>query len=84
MTGIEIKSLKISGQHRHAIYHEKYSHDLLIGGTNILEIEPHDSVVKITHMSLNNSLFSIKRVHIDQIVASETIHKENIECLVMT
>lgn len=52
-------------------------HGSLIGGASILKTG-HDSIKEIAHKSPKSSLYSIERIHIDLIVATETVHKGKI------
>lgn len=44
-----------------------------MGCISILESKRHDNVVKIAHTSPERSIFNIKVVHFDLIIANETI-----------
>lgn len=53
------------------------NHVSLVSDTSIFETERHDSIIKVAHRSSESSLFRVKRVHLDLIRATETVHKGN-------
>lgn len=56
-------------------------HSSLIGGASIIKTKHHDSIKDSAHNSPKNNLYSIERIHIDLIVATEI--KEKFKCLIV-